>query len=488
MDTNHSNNDLQKLQDQMAEKYKNPKNVEQFGIEPIPDELRTVKWLDLFAIFASFFITPVHMMIAGTAILVTGLSFWGAILSQVLGAAIAFTCFCLFAVAGTDYGLPGAVATRFVLGAKFSRFGPSILRWVTSMFYFAAQTLGAGLGIQALLRELTGTTYNLIVISFLFAVFQTIIAIIGFDTFKKFTRFIFPIKILGMGYIGYAFITCGLPNFEWSVVSAFPASQPGWVGFAAMTSLGAGVFMTLITDASDFCRYTRSRADMWGGVLLGATFSVAYVSFFGAYAAAAIGNWNAFDAMTYLHPSVGIIFFLLLMIVLDNWSSNILNLYTAGLCMVNVFPKIGRFWTTFISGVVATFACLFPTFIDNAGPIMDKFGLVYSPLVGVIIADFVILKRYKINVNDVFNEHGQYRYNNGINWLAVIVVVIGCFTFSLWPTAMIPSLSNAVLCLILYYVLAKVVSPYWAEIRDAIKPYEGEQNLKDVARELVKQN
>lgn len=464
--------DVRELEKKLAEKYHNPKNVEQFGVEPIPKELKTTGWFDLWMIFASFFITPVHMMIAGTAMLVTGLSFWGAILSQVLGAAIAFTFFCLFAVAGTDYGLPGAVATRVSLGEKLSRFGPSILRWITSMFYFAAQTLGGGIAIQSLLREMSGVEYSLITISFLFAIFQTIVAIMGFESLKKLTRVIFPLKLIGMSYIAYAFITSGLPNFEWSVVSTFPATKPGWVGFAAMTSLAAGVFMTLITDSSDFTRYTKSRLDMWVGVLFGATFSVAFISFFGAYSAAAIGDWNCFTAMTTLHPSTGVLIFLIIMVVLDNWSINILNLYTAGMCMVNAFPRFGRFWTTVFSGVVATTACLFPFFIEQASPIMDSFGLFYSPLVGILIADFVFLKKYKINVSDVFNPNGQYRYNSGVNWLAIFVMIVGVITFKLLPIWTIPSFTNAIFCTILYYVSARFLSPMWVEIKEATLPYE----------------
>lgn len=474
--------DVQQLEEELAKKYKNPKGVENFGVEPVPDELRTTRWYDLLMIFASFFITPVHMMIAGTAITVGGLSFWGAIFSQILGAAIAFTFFCLFAVAGTDYGLPGAVATRFSLGEKFSRFGPSLLRWLTSAFYFASQTLGGGLAIQALLRELTGNTYNLIAISLVFAVFQTIVAVMGFEGLKKLTRVIFPIKLLGMAYITYALLSSGLPEFQWSAISSTPATNTSWAAFAAMVSLGAGVFMTLITDSSDFCRYTKSRKEMWVGVLGGATFSVAVISFIGALSAAAIGDWNIFKAITYVHPSVGIIFFLLLMVVLDNWSINILNLYTAGMCLVNVVPKVGRFWTTVFSGVIATIACMFPVFITGAGPIMDSFGMLYSPLVGILIADFVLLKKYKINTSDVYNPEGQYRYSAGWNWLAIFVEVVGVIIYKLMPVGLIPSLTNALLCIILYYGLAKLVIPHSKAFAEATTPYETSNVLQNVAK------
>lgn len=475
MDNYVAENDIQQMEEELQKKYKNPKNVEHFGVEPIPDKLRNTRWYDLFMIFASFYITPVHMMVAGTCITVGGLSFWQGVFAQTIGAAIALVFFCLFAVAGTDYGLPGAVATRFCLGGKLSRFGPSILRWVTSMFYFAAQTLGGGLAIQALLRELTGSTYSLALISVIFAIFQTFIAIMGFEGLKKLTRYIFPVKLLGMGYILYSLLSSGLPEFQWSVISSTPSKDTTGVAFLAMISLGVGLFMTLITDASDFCRYTKSRGEMWVGVLGGSSLSIGIISFIGSVSAAAIGDWNIFNAITRVHPGVGIIFFLILMVVLDNWSINILNLYTAGLCMVNVFPRIGRFWTTVISGVVATFASMFPAFINQAGPIMDSFGMFYSPLVGIIIADFVILKRCKINVNDVFNPEGQYRYSAGWNWLAIVVEVVGVITFKFMPTWSIPALANGLFCMLLYYVLAKLISPKWKAFAEAATPYQ--QNI-----------
>ena len=74
--SNESKEDIKKLQEELAEKYKNPKNVEHFGVEAVPEELKTTRWYDLFMIFASFFITPVHMMLPGTFALVYGLSFW----------------------------------------------------------------------------------------------------------------------------------------------------------------------------------------------------------------------------------------------------------------------------------------------------------------------------------------------------------------------------------------------------------------------------
>lgn len=476
--------EIQRIEKEIAEKYKNPKNVEQFGNEPIPDKLKTVKWYELFAIFASFFITPVHMMIPGTMVLANGLSFWGAVWSQTLGAMVAFAFAALYATVATKYGLPGAVASRLSLGSKVSRFIPSLLRATTSVILFATQTLGGGLFIQSLLRSATGQVYNLIVISIIFAIFQTIIAIVGFEGLKKVTRVIFPVKMIGMAYIAYALITSGLPEFNWTAVTTAPAASPGWSGFALSMSMSIGIFFTLITDSSDFCRYTRSKPDMWFGVVVGSGVSVFIAAFFGAYAAVAIKNWNIFEAMTHLNPSIPVIAFLILMVVLDNWSVNILNLYTAGLCLVNVVPQLGRFWWTVVAGVIASIASCFPVFITSAEVIILKFGLVFSPLVGVLIADLVLLKKYKLDITSLMKTQGRYSYSNGVNILAVIVVAIGCITFNFWPTEMLPALSNAVFSLVLYYVLVKILSPHWESLRIASIPFEEESIITNAKEKL----
>ena len=46
------------LEEQVRQRYRQPKGVEQFGIEPIPDRLKTVRWFDLFLIVVNFLINP----------------------------------------------------------------------------------------------------------------------------------------------------------------------------------------------------------------------------------------------------------------------------------------------------------------------------------------------------------------------------------------------------------------------------------------------
>ena len=81
------------IEEKIRQRYRQPKGVEQFGIEPVPPELKTVRWHDIFAIIFGFALNPGSMLVGGMAV-VSGLSFWGAIgaiTSGILLATIAYT-------------------------------------------------------------------------------------------------------------------------------------------------------------------------------------------------------------------------------------------------------------------------------------------------------------------------------------------------------------------------------------------------------------
>ena len=42
------------IEEKIRQRYRQPKGVEQFGIEPVPPELKTVRWHDIFSIIFGF--------------------------------------------------------------------------------------------------------------------------------------------------------------------------------------------------------------------------------------------------------------------------------------------------------------------------------------------------------------------------------------------------------------------------------------------------
>ncbi len=66
------------IEEKIRRRYHQPKGVEQFGIEPVPTELKTVRWLDIFSIIFGFALNPGSILVGGLAV-VSGLSFFGAV-------------------------------------------------------------------------------------------------------------------------------------------------------------------------------------------------------------------------------------------------------------------------------------------------------------------------------------------------------------------------------------------------------------------------
>jgi len=58
----------------LQHRYHQPKGVEQFGIEAIPEGLKTVKWYDLFSIILNFLVSPSTILRGGLGV-AAGLSF-----------------------------------------------------------------------------------------------------------------------------------------------------------------------------------------------------------------------------------------------------------------------------------------------------------------------------------------------------------------------------------------------------------------------------
>ena len=58
----------------LQRRYHQPTGVEQFGIEAIPEERKTVKWYDLFSIILNFLINPATILRGGLGV-AAGLSF-----------------------------------------------------------------------------------------------------------------------------------------------------------------------------------------------------------------------------------------------------------------------------------------------------------------------------------------------------------------------------------------------------------------------------
>jgi NCS1 nucleoside transporter family len=390
------------------------------------------------------------------------LSFQASVAAECSGIVVAAFFYVVMATVGVDYGIPGQVATRAIYGLRGSKVIPSFLRSIASCYWFAFQTVIGATAICAVLEKLTGTSFSLILVSVLFGIVQAVVAIVGYDSLKALSRVALPVKLAMFVYLFVLLANQTDPNFAPSAVLSFPGKSGwNWVIFVAWFNAAAAGWLTMITDSADFCRYSRSRADMWIGTLSASAIGTMISGSLGAYAAAAtLGKTaNPFVIIAGISASWVTLFLILVFIALDNWTINVLNLYTGGLSIANIFERLGRFWTTLIASVVGIALSAIPDVLNSYLTYATLLGNFFSPIAGVLVFDYLILKRTRLDVPALFTLDGRYRYWGGFNLVAVVWTVLGFFFYMFAvPATWIPTVVTIAFTGIGYTLTAMAVA------------------------------
>src|ERR1700678_1609442 len=211
--------------------------IEAYGIEPIPEALKTVRWPDLFLLVSNFLVNPGTILIGGLAV-ASGLSFWATILTSTLGILIAFSAYIVMATVGVDYGITGQVACRMVFGIQGAKWLPSIMRTIASAYWFAMQTIVGATVIVAIAHQWTGHTYSVVRTGMVLAALQVFFALIGYNWLKLISRFGLPVKVAGIVYLFFVLAHGPGANYRPTAVFHFHA-QYGWACLVAAVWLNS---------------------------------------------------------------------------------------------------------------------------------------------------------------------------------------------------------------------------------------------------------
>jgi NCS1 family nucleobase:cation symporter-1 len=437
--------------------------VEAFGVEPIPAELQTAGWRDLFAINFTFFLNPVMYLLGAFAVVDGHLPLPWAIAAMVLGQALAYAALVVVAQPGVDYGLTGQVAMRANLGFWGSRLLSSPYRVVAAVYWFAAQALTGALGIQALVEALTGTHLRLVPIALSLAVFHATLAVLGFDVMRWLLRIVLPVSLAFTGILLALFLTTDDPRFAAGRVLRSPDQHLTWVGFATYVTVMCGASLTLVGNIADVCRYTPTRREMRIGLIASALTATLVTTFVGGYAAAATGATNPFVAVADLTSSTGLLLVLMAAIAVQGIAANITNVYTGGLSLVNTIPVLGRVRATILVAAAAIALAAFPDFVNHAQRWITHLGNVAAPLTGVVLADYLVRKRGRIDVGALFDPGGRYRYLNGVNVEAVLAVAGAVAVYYAVPHAWLKVAFGMGAGAAFYLLLAALLRSFWRE-------------------------
>jgi NCS1 family nucleobase:cation symporter-1 len=103
----------------------------------------------------------------------------------------------------------------------------------------------------------------------------------------------------------------------------------------------------------------------------------------------------------------------------------------------------------------------FPDFVDHAQKWIVHLGNVAAPLTGVILADYLLVRRTRVDVAALYEPHGRYRFVRGVNVAAVVATAAAVGVYYALPHSWVKVAwgvgIGAVAYLVLEYVQTAVV-------------------------------
>ncbi|WP_369824259.1 NCS1 family nucleobase:cation symporter-1 [Kitasatospora sp. Root187] len=375
-----------------------------------------------------------------------GMDWKQAVLTIALGNLIVLVPMLLTGHAGTKYGIPFPVFARASFGLRGANL-PAMIRAAVACAWFGIQTWIGGEGIFLLAGKLLGTWWQTagqvagqpwtLWLSFgLFWALEIALIARGMETLRRFENWAAPFVIVG-----------ALALLAWIAVKAGGfgplLSQPstlGWgsgfwkVFFPALMGM-IGFWSTLSLNIPDFTRFGGSQRAQIRGQALGlpttmtlfALLSVLVTS--GSQAVYGVPVWDPIALAAKMDNTAAILFALLTVLVATLSVNIAANVVSPAYDLANLLPRFINFRTgALITGVVGIAIMPWKLIANPHVYIFTWLGVVgglLGTVAGILIADYWLIRRTELVLDELYRPAGRYWYTAGWNLRAVLALLVG---------------------------------------------------------------
>lgn len=418
----------------------------EWGIEPVPNEHRLLGFLDYFALWSSLGV-GLLVLLAGT-LLVPGLGLGSALLAILIGTLIGCLLLALAGVIGSDNAVPTMVMLRPVLGVRGS-YLPTILNLVQLIGWGAFEIIVMAEAANTITESLFGFSGYFLWV-FLFAGWCTLLAIGGplvvvRQWLEKFAVWlVYAITI----YLTYYLFS------HYDVGSLLRAGGTGELPFWLAVDLVVAMPISWMPLVADYNRFAKRTGQAFWGTYLG--YFVANVWFYALGALFVLALQTADLIPAILTVTGG--WLALVLILVDETDNAFADIYSAAVSSQNIIPRARQWWLTVAVGAIClVLAATVP--IGQYENFLLFIGSVFSPLFGILAADYFLLRGRRYQVEELYREEGRYWYWRGVNGWAVLAWLLGILAYQAiarylpWLGASVPGF---VISLVLYFIFGKL--------------------------------
>jgi len=345
----------------------------------------------------------------------------------------------LNAHAGAKYGIPFPVFVRASFGVRGANI-PAVLRALVACGWFGIQCWIGGQAIFSMLKILwpgaAGTAGGPWFCFFAFWLLNIAVIWRGIETIR-FLEGIGAPFMLGIGLLLLWWIT-GKAGGLGPVLRAPGRFHTGaeFMRFFIPSLTGmVGFWATVALNIPDFTRYAKSQKAQAVGQALGLPAAMTLYSFIGVAVTSAsvvlFGEaiWDPVALLGKFHQPVVASIALVALVVATLNTNVAANVVSPSNDFSNLNPRLISFRTGgLITGVVGVLMMPWKLLTDFSsyifGWLVGYSGLL-GPIAGVMIADYFLVRRARLNVDDLYRRGGEYEYHNGINPRAVAALAAG---------------------------------------------------------------
>lgn len=390
---------------------------------------------------------------------IQAMSIWGVASSVFVANLIIAVIGSLTGDIGVEHGLSFATYLRAPFGINGVHL-PAIARGIVASCWFGINTYIGAIAINYFTVKLVGVD-NWFLWFIIFAAVQIINTMLGIEAIDKFAAFAAPVIII---------ITAWIMHKVWGIAVSQNIDIVHYAGTNNNTTwlitlcANMGMWSALAVDIPNITRnlkttlgernWFRRNKNNWTAQLFTLPIIEMFMAIIGAIAFITTGNWNPVEVIQ--SQASGISYFLLLaMVILAQWTTNTAaNLIPPAMCFVNAGArwKLKYQYAVVIAGIIGI--SIRPwAILNDLFTWLGYFGAFLSAMGGIMLCDYYVIRKRRLNVHDLYESKGQYRYNGGVNLVGMIAWFAGTIVSILFMDYMY--LVGLPVGFVVYYVLQK---------------------------------
>ncbi len=380
---------------------------------------------------------PTYMLASG--MIAGGMSWKQAIFTVFLGNVLVLIPMLLNAHAGARYGIPFPVFARASFGVLGSNIA-AILRALVACGWFGIQTWIGGEAINAMAAALVPSwKSNPLGVPICFGVFWLLNALVilrGIETIRFFQGISAPfLLIIGLALLEWARSHAGGFGPMLSAPSRFHTFREFFRFFVPSLTGVVGFWATVALNIPDFTRYARSQRAQALGQALGLPATMTFYSFIGVAVTSATvvmfgeALWDPVVVLARLGNPVAVVIAMLALLMATLNVNVAANVVSPANDFSNLYPrrisfKAGGLITCFLGLLMQPWKLLASYGNYIFGWLVGYSGFL-GPIAGVLIADYFLVRKKIIIVDDLYRRGGFYEFTGGFNLRAVLALFLG---------------------------------------------------------------